>query len=416
MGERKIIIGLITSTEYLQRLQSFWNIQLIESVTAKRIAGWCWEYFEQYKKAPGKDIEGIFYSKVKDPKFPKDIAKEIEEDILPGLSAEYEQQSFNLEYLFEETKKYLSDRHISIHNDNVNSLRLAGSLEEAEKLITEFKPLSVTVDTIDDFIQSVKLIRKQKKPKPIPLMPPWLKEGQTTIIYGKYGSGKSLLTILIAYMLGLENFDTKDCEIGEWQIKNPTGTLYIDGELGEQEMEERIGKFEWLGKQQGKYVMRILSIPEYQVETEDSFSLSERENQLKVIHWLKDHPNYKLLVLDSVSTLFGLEEENSNSEWDKKINPFLRDLRALNVACILLHHAGKDGKRGLRGASSMGAMAHNIFSLAIHTEKDPGKGEAWFTIMKDKQRAAGYSFKTFTLKFKQTEDEKETHWEVTSDH
>ena len=212
-------------------------------------------------------------------------------------------------------------------------------------------------------------------------------------------------------MLGLEDYDNKDCEIGEWQIKNPTGTLYVDGELGVQEMEERIGKYEWLGKQQGRYVMKILSIPEYQVETEEAFYLSVRETQLKIIHWLKIHPNYKLLVLDSVSTLFGLEEENSNSEWDRKINPFLRDLRALNVACILLHHAGKDNKRGLRGASSMGAMAHNIFKLAVPSNKDEGKGEAMFTIMKDKQRAAGYSFKTFSLKFTQTEDEKETRWE-----
>jgi RecA-family ATPase len=143
------------------------------------------------------------------------------------------------------------------------------------------------------------------------------------------------------------------------------------------------------------------------------FSLSDRVNQQKIIRWLKDHPTYKLVVFDSVSTLFGLQEENDNSEWNNKINPLLRDLRALGVACILLHHAGKDGKKGLRGASAMGAMAHNLFRLTNHGGKDIDKGEAWFVLSKDKQRAAGYSFRPFSLKYTQNDGETETTWEVT---
>jgi hypothetical protein len=222
-----------------------------------------------------------------------------------------------------------------------------------------------------------------------------------------------LLTLAIAYVLGLKDYDREECEIGEWQVKNPTGCLYIDGELGEQEMEERVKKFEWLGPQNPKYRMRVLSIPEYQMATEDPFYLSVRTNQLKIIQWLKDHPNYKLLVLDSASTLFGLEDENNNSEWSNKVNPFLRDLRAAGVACLLLHHSGKDIKRGLRGASAIGAMANYIFKLADHPDKDIDSGKAWFNLKKDKQRAGGYSFKAFGLRFDQNEDETETHWEVT---
>jgi len=108
-----------------------------------------------------------------------------------------------------------------------------------------------------------------------------------------------------------------------------------------------------------------------------------------------------------------LEQENDNSEWNNKINPFLRDLRALDVACLLLHHSGKDNKRGLRGASSMGAMAHNIFRLTSHEKKDPDGGEAWFVLSKDKQRAAGKGFKTLALKYTQDVDQTETHWKKT---
>jgi len=413
MIERKILIGLITSTEFCQKIKDIWDLQLIESTTAKRLASWIWEYYAKYGKAPGKEIETIYYSKIKGGKLAADVAEEIEQEILPGLSKEYENNSFNLEYLLSETEKYFNERHLTIHKENIESLLAAGQVEEAEKMAKEFKPLGTSTGKLDEFILTANQIRNKGKEHSTVLMKPWLKEGQTTIIYGTFGSGKSLLAISVAYVLGVRNYEDKKCDIVEWQVKHPTGCLYIDGELGEQEMEERIKQFEWLGKQPPEYKLRILSVPEYQLATEDSFYLSDRENQRKIIQWLKDHPTYKLVILDSASTLFGLLEENSNSEWNNKISPFLRDLRALSVACILLHHAGKDGKKGLRGASAMGAMAHNIFKLTNHEGKVIEEGKAWFVLDKDKQRASGYSFKKFALQYTQDLNKTETHWKKT---
>jgi len=96
-----------------------------------------------------------------------------------------------------------------------------------------------------------------------------------------------------------------------------------------------------------------------------------------------------------------------------KINPFLRDLRGLGVACLLLHHAGKDGNKGVSGASAIGAMAENIFRITNHRKKNVDDGEAWFVISKDKLRSAGKSFRKFALKYSQTDDATGTQWEVT---
>jgi len=415
MQERKIIIGLITSTEFVQQISSIWNIQLLESGSARKLAGWIMEYYDKFQVSPKHDIEGIFYQKIKDQNIPKDEIEDIEE-ILQSLSAESE-EDINVDYLIDIAIKYFRQRRLVKYKDSIEQLVNSGKMEEAEKLASEYKVnFSDPKTDLNKFILSVLEIRKHKRETPRMLLSPWLREGQTTIIYGNYGSGKSLLVISTAYLLGLKDYTSDEAEIGTWQVKHQTGTLYIDGELGEQEMEERIAQFEWVGVQQSKYRMRILSIPEYQIATEDQFYLSNRINQLKIIQWLKTHPNYKLIILDSASTLFGLVEENDNSEWSNKINPFLRDLRALDVACILLHHSGKDGKKGLRGASAMGAMAHNIFALTNHVNKNVDDGEAWFTIGKDKQRAAGFSFKTFSLRYSQQNNDKETHWEVTENH
>ena len=112
-------------------------------MSAKRIAGWCWEYFEKYNKAPGKNIEGIYYSKLKNGKLNKDVAEEIEQDILPSLSKEFaKQEEFNLDYLKTETEKYFQERHLDIHSENIKALIANGDILEAEKQACEYKPLT----------------------------------------------------------------------------------------------------------------------------------------------------------------------------------------------------------------------------------------------------------------------------------
>lgn len=412
MIERKIIIGLITSTEYLQKIQPVWNVQLLESSMAKRVATWVWEYFDKYKKAPGKDIETIFFAKLRDSKIPKDIAQEIEEDVLPSLSEQYAIEGIDIQPLFDETLKYFSERTLLILSANVQGLVESGKMDDAIHAITLYKPITIKTNDISSHIRTVQQIRRLNRPVPKMLLSPWLREGQLTILYGNYGTGKSLVTLSVAHLLGLIEYE--DVSIGPWQVKTPTGCLYIDGEIGELEMEERLKQFEHYGDQDPQYRTKVLSIPEYQLETEDSFYLANRVNQLKITSWLKENPKYKLIVLDSISTLFGLEDENNNSEWNTKCSPFIRDLRALGVACILLHHSGKDGKKGLRGASAMGAMAHNIFRIINHQDKSKDAGEAWFVIEKEKQRTSGRTFNSFGLHYKQRRNGKETVWEVTS--
>jgi len=143
--ERKIIIGLITSTDYLRQIRNIWDPQFIESLTAKRIASWCWEYFNKYDVAPGKEIETIYYSKLKGGKLAKDIAEEIEEEILPGLSKEYENSSFNLQYLLEESTKYFTERRLTIHSEKIQSLLAGGELTEAETIACDYTPITNAV-------------------------------------------------------------------------------------------------------------------------------------------------------------------------------------------------------------------------------------------------------------------------------
>ena len=161
MIERRLIIGLITSTEFIQQIQNIWDTSLLESQMAKRLATWCLEYYEKYKKAPGKEIENIYYQKLKEG-LPKDVAEEIEEEILPKLSEEFIKEKFNLNYLIDSTQQYLCERHLEKHSQEIQTLVEQGELTEANKLACEYKSLARESGQDLDLSSEVALLRVEK--------------------------------------------------------------------------------------------------------------------------------------------------------------------------------------------------------------------------------------------------------------
>ena len=73
--ERRIIIGMIVSTDYLSRIRKLWNPQFFTSEAARILSTWCIEYFDKYGKAPQNDIDDIFCDKVNNNKIPEDVAE-----------------------------------------------------------------------------------------------------------------------------------------------------------------------------------------------------------------------------------------------------------------------------------------------------------------------------------------------------
>ncbi len=165
--ERKIIIGLITSTEFTQQIRPAWDSQLLESKMARRLAHWCLEYFDKYNRAPGKDIEGIYFQKL-EAGLPKDIAEEIEEDILPSLSDEYSKEQFNLNYLLDQTRAHFKQKHLLRHTERIqstledNELSETERIIEAEKLATQYSPPPSEFENSLDLSDKASLKRIEK--------------------------------------------------------------------------------------------------------------------------------------------------------------------------------------------------------------------------------------------------------------
>ncbi len=137
--ERRNITGMIVSTDYLQRIQKFWNPSLLESPELKIVAGWCMDYFKKYGKAPDSNIQDLYMDALKKG-LSKADARYIEE-LLQDLSDEYGRGTqFNSAYLYDKTIEYFKAREIEKHNEQVQALVQAGEIEKAEQLAASFRP------------------------------------------------------------------------------------------------------------------------------------------------------------------------------------------------------------------------------------------------------------------------------------
>lgn len=155
MNERLIIIGLITSTEFCRRIKPHWQPRLLESSTAEELATWCWQYYEEYKKAPGKEIETIYFRKITEG-LDKEMAEEIEEELLPDLSEEYERTDLNVQHLIKETKAHITGRRLLLMSARITDIVDNGRgdyeerLKDAETLLEQYKSTPGTKDTSID--------------------------------------------------------------------------------------------------------------------------------------------------------------------------------------------------------------------------------------------------------------------------
>ena len=158
--ERRIITGLIVSTDYQERIQKIWNPALLDSPELKMISSWCLSYFQKYNKAPDKDIQSIYMEELKTGKISKADAEYIEE-VLSGLSDEYGRDTqFNSAYLYDQTIRYLKSKELERHSREVQELTDMGRIEEAEKLAKSYTPTILEDVDIGLDLSSVEALKR----------------------------------------------------------------------------------------------------------------------------------------------------------------------------------------------------------------------------------------------------------------
>jgi hypothetical protein len=151
--EKQILIGMITSKEFLDRIVPIMDVKLLGSRMSQMIAFWCIDYYKNFEDAPGVHFEDIYRSKAKrDPNIDENLVSMMDE-FLEALSREYERsKKFNVGYVFKKAQQHLMKNKMKRMISEVRGLISENQIEEAEQLVLEFNSLpSITDNTIKPF-------------------------------------------------------------------------------------------------------------------------------------------------------------------------------------------------------------------------------------------------------------------------
>jgi len=243
----------------------------------------------------------------------------------------------------------------------------------------------------------------KKFPKPKVLLAPIIRTQSLTMVYAKAGVGKTFLIHSIVTALTRKNFE--DLEIGPWAVQRQCGVLLIDGELPGGEIQDRLrGMMQSMGKESSTHPLQVITAEEVAVNHNQQLNLANSEWREAFTQHLNKHPEYKMVVIDNISSLVPGVNENAKQDWDP-INQWLLSLRRTGKSVILVHHANKKG--GDRGHSGRLDNLDNVLHLEDVGETDEVKFQVNFQKCRYLKPGEG---RPFTLQL--VEDEDGYSWEM----
>lgn len=176
---------------------------------------------------------------------------------------------------------------------------------------------------------------KQLKPKKM-LLSPWLWEGALTLASAPTGVGKSWLGLLVgkAVSEGSSIFD------GRWEAQGQSRVLFVDGEMGETDLQERIRLLN-IDENAG-YFLYHTNVPD---DVDDSIdttvNLADAVWQAIILDKVKAE-GISLIILDNVFTLYVTNENTNSPTYWNDMQRFILELRKAGVAVLLIDHDGKN--------------------------------------------------------------------------
>ena len=161
--EKRIIVGLITSSEFTKKIMPILDMDYFTNSYLKTVASWCIAFFQEHEKAPNQHINDIYesYSATM-----KEAESELIGSLLKLLSEQYDPESVNVDYLLNCARDYFRKRELEIVVNNVSVLKEKGEYDEAEEEIKRFKKVSLELNSghiinLGDIDQITEIYRKR---------------------------------------------------------------------------------------------------------------------------------------------------------------------------------------------------------------------------------------------------------------
>ncbi len=161
--EKKIATAGIVSTEFCRDITKIYKPEYIQVDYIRMVLDWVFEYFDEYKKAPERQIQDMFMVE-KDEM--KQEQAELVETFLSRISKEHEEkETFNHQYAYDQAERYFRKRSLQLLFERGLGLLIKNKVDEAENSISTFGKVSKIVgnwvdpldpEVVDDFLKEEK--------------------------------------------------------------------------------------------------------------------------------------------------------------------------------------------------------------------------------------------------------------------
>ncbi|WP_457300521.1 AAA family ATPase [Phyllobacterium sp. P5_D12] len=213
---------------------------------------------------------------------------------------------------------------------------------------------------------------------------PWLKTGESGLIWAASGVGKTWFTLTLA--LAMAGGGT----VADWKVERPRKVLIVDGEMNTGDLGDRLASLVISGAVGGLDVAKarenIFVMPrQYQIPHTEFYDITDPDAQSRILSRM-DAFGADVVIIDNLTTCAdGLSDENDAAAF-RSVMAFLLLMKQAGKTALLVHHANKAGTDA-RGSTALETTFEVKVGLRKAPEAEPGK--ASFTLDFGKFRGKG---------------------------
>lgn len=197
---------------------------------------------------------------------------------------------------------------------------------------------------------------------------PFIQDSSINLMYAERGAGKTFLLMSMAMAMA-SGFDFLT-----FKAEKPRKVLYVDGEMDHREMVQRFKLLENGFKEEGKIVNHDnLHMFLYGLQGDNPMPDIAKENEWKIIDAEIEKTGADVVIMDNISCLCTISQENDSSAW-KTFNKWSLRQRRKGRAVLWAHHTGKDAHRGARGSSAIEMHINNSLFLSVPSDHEASDG------------------------------------------
>lgn len=274
-----------------------------------------------------------------------------------------------------------------------NRPKTAGrSAERQEKT-----PPEPRIRTLGDLLDDDTITPRQS------LCGPWLLERGFSMVFAPTGIGKSW------FAMGVAAAVASGGAFGHWAAPEPRKVLYIDGEMDAADLKTRFTSIikAATGGDQDAIAENIHLYARHDQPDDgampDFGNGDDSEDIVQIVRGVQPD----LVVLDNLSTLATVDDNNASEAWDPFLK-LLQRIRSTGAAVLVVHHANKGGET-YHGSSKIPVMFDSLIRLRPDTRPRFDESGAAFLLDFTKLRMLSEDAnKTFNVAFV----DEQWHWDT----